>query len=68
MKWEVRVVRYAYDATKLAEATYPGDAISSEASTLLQKLAELRSDQKTVRIAMHLDTELQLTKYFSRCQ
>ncbi|KAI1033523.1 hypothetical protein LB503_008640 [Fusarium chuoi] len=47
MKWEVRVIRYAYDATKLAEATYPEDAISSEASTLLQKLAELRSGQKT---------------------
>ncbi|KLP12329.1 ankyrin 1 [Fusarium fujikuroi] len=47
MKWEVRVIRYAYDATKLAEATYPEDAISSEASALLQKLAELRSDQKT---------------------
>ncbi|KAF4435613.1 ankyrin 1 [Fusarium acutatum] len=46
MKWEVRIIRYAYDATKLTEATYPEEAISSEASALLQKLSELRSDQK----------------------
>ncbi|KAF5601075.1 ankyrin 1 [Fusarium pseudocircinatum] len=38
MNWEVRIIRYAYDATKLAEATYPEEAIASEASTLLQKL------------------------------
>ncbi|KAF5630512.1 ankyrin 1 [Fusarium sp. NRRL 52700] len=44
--WEVRIIRYAYDATKVIEATYPEDAISSEASTLLQKLGELRSDQQ----------------------
>ncbi|KAF5722036.1 ankyrin 1 [Fusarium mundagurra] len=46
MNWEVRVIRYAYDATKLAEATYPEEAISSEASTLLQKLSELRRGQQ----------------------
>ncbi|KAG5802751.1 hypothetical protein H9Q74_012333 [Fusarium xylarioides] len=47
MNWEVRIIRYAYDAAKLAEATYPEENISSEASTLLQKLVELRSNQKT---------------------
>ncbi|KAG4254421.1 hypothetical protein FPRO03_06761 [Fusarium proliferatum] len=47
MKWEVRIIRYTYDAKRLTEATYPGEAISSEASKLLQKLTELRSDQKT---------------------
>ncbi|KAF4956060.1 hypothetical protein FGADI_4085 [Fusarium gaditjirri] len=46
MNWEVRVIRYAYDATKIAEATYPEEAISSEASTLLQKLSELRRGQQ----------------------
>lgn len=68
MKWEVRIIRYAYDAKRLTEATYPGEAISSEASKLLQKLTELRSDQKTVRIAMHSNIELQLTKYLSHYQ
>nr|RBR01853.1 hypothetical protein FVER53263_11220 [Fusarium verticillioides] len=46
MNWEVRIIRYAYDATKLAGATYPEEAISSEASTLLQKLSELRRGQQ----------------------
>jgi hypothetical protein len=48
MNWEVRIIRYAYDATKLAGATYPEEAISSEASTLLQKLSELRRGQQPV--------------------
>ncbi|EWZ35178.1 hypothetical protein FOZG_11211 [Fusarium oxysporum Fo47] len=47
MNWEVRIIQYAYDATKITEATYPEEAISSEASTLLQKLSELRTDQQT---------------------
>ncbi|KAL9562989.1 hypothetical protein ACKAV7_012731 [Fusarium commune] len=46
MNWEVRVIRYAYDATNIIEATYPEEAISSEASTLLQKLSELRRGQQ----------------------
>ncbi|KAG9497118.1 hypothetical protein J7337_011910 [Fusarium musae] len=48
MNWEVRIIRYAYDATKLAGATYPEEAISSEAFTLLQKLSELRRGQQPV--------------------
>ncbi|RKK12755.1 hypothetical protein BFJ66_g2615 [Fusarium oxysporum f. sp. cepae] len=47
MNWEVRIIQYAYDSTKITEATYPEEAISSEASTLLQKLSELRTDQQT---------------------
>ncbi|KAH7473314.1 hypothetical protein FOMA001_g12560 [Fusarium oxysporum f. sp. matthiolae] len=47
MNWEVRLIQYAYDATKITEATYPEEAISSEASTLFQKLSELRTDQQT---------------------
>lgn len=50
MNWEVRIIQYAYDATKITQATYPEEVISSEASTLLQKLSELRSDQQTVSI------------------
>ncbi|KAF5680495.1 ankyrin 1 [Fusarium circinatum] len=58
MNWEVRIIRYAYDAAKLTEATYPEEAISLEASALLQKLSELRSDQKAVRIVKHSHAEL----------
>ncbi|KAF5691387.1 ankyrin protein 1 [Fusarium denticulatum] len=46
MNWEVRIIRYAYHATKLAEATHPEEAIASEASALLQKLSELRRGQQ----------------------
>ncbi|KAF4499814.1 ankyrin 1 [Fusarium agapanthi] len=58
MKWEVRIIRYTYDAKKLIEATYPEAAIFSEASALLQKLSGLRSDQKAALIqASRYDSE-----------
>ncbi|KAF9768913.1 hypothetical protein IL306_013723 [Fusarium sp. DS 682] len=40
-KWEVRVIQYTYDTTKIIEATYADDAISAEASRLLQKLTQV---------------------------
>ncbi|KAG5747480.1 hypothetical protein H9Q70_009843 [Fusarium xylarioides] len=50
LNWEVRIIRYAYDATEFAEATYPEDTISSQASILLQRLDKLRRGQKAALI------------------
>jgi hypothetical protein len=50
MHWEVRIIQYTYEPTNIIEATYSEEAISSEASKLLQKLHELRSDQHPVSI------------------
>ncbi|RTE81426.1 hypothetical protein BHE90_004097 [Fusarium euwallaceae] len=45
--WQVRIIRYSYFADDITEALYPEEAISVEAERLLQKLAELRSEQQS---------------------
>lgn len=50
-EWQVRVIRYSYSAEEITGALYPEEAISVEAERLLQKLAELRSEQQPVSIS-----------------